>query len=299
MESIILIAEQYGDPGVLAYVRQDLVSLAPGMARIQVKAAGINPIDARRMTGEFKHGTLPQVFATEFAGTIVEVRGEHTKWKVGDEVLGSGGGFTHATVIDVPLANLVARPAGLDWAVAGSVAGVAQTAMTVLDELGPISTLLVHGASGGVGYILVQLAASRGIRVVGTASAKNLDYVHRLGAAEVAYGEGLQQRIQAVHPEEFDAAVDLAGTPEAIEVSLRSVKKEGVIGALTGKPITSPRVRAIWVKRNVSNLQDVVDGLAEGKYTWEIHHRFSFSDADIAYEEVLKGHSKGKNVLLF
>jgi NADPH:quinone reductase-like Zn-dependent oxidoreductase len=297
MESIILIAEQYGDPSVLRYVRQSLGPLAPGMARIQVKAAGINPIDARRMTGEFKHGGLPQAFGTEFAGEIVQVNG--ASWKAGDAVLGSGGGFTHASIIDVPVGNLVAKPAALDWAVAGSVAGVAQTAMTVLDELGPVKTLLVHGASGGVGSILVQLAKARGIAVVGTASSKNLDYLYSLGASAVAYGEGVLDRILALHPETFDAAVDLAGSAEATAVSLAVVKPGGVIGSLTGKPITHPRVKAMWVKRNVQNLQDVVEGLASGKFTWEIHQTFPFADAPQAYSEVLKGHSRGKNVLVF
>ena len=107
MKSTILAAHQYGQPEVLEFAQYELPPLAAGMARIQVKASGINPIDARRMTGEFKHAALPQTFGTEYAGIIAEVDGSQNEWTVGDEVLGSGGAFTHATVIDVPLSQKI------------------------------------------------------------------------------------------------------------------------------------------------------------------------------------------------
>lgn len=118
MKSTILFASSYGQANVLDFATQELPSLVSGMARIQVKASGINPIDARRMTGEFRHTPLPQTFGTEFAGIIVEVGNNANGWQIGDEVLGSGGAFTHATVIDVPVGNLVARPKTISWEVA-------------------------------------------------------------------------------------------------------------------------------------------------------------------------------------
>lgn len=139
MQTTVLMANEYGSAEVLEFITEELPPLSPGMARIEVRAAGINPIDARRMAGEFKFSPLPQSFGTEFAGVIVALNSENvSNWQVGDEVLGSGGAFTHATVIDVPLENLVARPETMDWAVAGSLAGAAQTAMTILDEIGEV-----------------------------------------------------------------------------------------------------------------------------------------------------------------
>ena len=73
MNTTILLAHAYGQSDVLELETHTLPKLAQGMARIQVKASGINPIDARRMTGEFKHTALPQTFGTEFAGVITEV----------------------------------------------------------------------------------------------------------------------------------------------------------------------------------------------------------------------------------
>lgn len=299
MKSRILFARSFGPASVLEFADQDLPPLTDGFARIQNKAAGINPIDARRMTGEFKHSGLPQTFGTEFAGTIVELPRTSGEWAVGDEVLGSGGAFTHATVIDVPLANLVRRPATIDWNAAGSIAGAAQTAMTVLDEIGAVTSLLIHGGSGGVGSILIQVAVGRGVAVVATASTSNQDYLRGLGAVPVVYGPGVVDRIRAVHPQAFDASVDMSGGEEATQASLALVKPEGVIAGISGRPASSPRVRPIWVKRNVGNLGQVVRGVADGHYTWEVSKTFPFERAAEAYAEILNGHTRGKSVLTF
>lgn len=299
METTVLIGKNYGAAeDVLAFHTLSFGPLAPGYARIQVKAAGINPIDARRMTGEFKHAALPQTFGTEFAGIIVDINGA-SDFKIGDAVLGSGGQFTHATVIDVPIINLVAKPQQMSWEVAGSVAGVAQTAMTIMDEIAPVKSLLIHGGSGGVGSITIQIAKEKGMEVVATASEKNQEYLRSLGAIPVTYGPGLMDRIQAVHPYELDASVDMIGNQEATEASLATVKEGGQMRSIAGRPLSSNKITALWVKRNVNNLKYVVDGIAAGKFKWEIDSTFPFSDAVAAYNQILKGHNKGKIVLLF
>ncbi|MBQ0151344.1 MAG: NADP-dependent oxidoreductase, partial [Chryseobacterium sp.] len=284
MTTTILIAQSYGPADkVLEFHTQELPALQSGMARIKVKSAGINPIDARRMTGEFRHGNMPQTFGTEFAGEILELSGNSTTFKVGDAVLGSGGGFTHATVIDVPVTNLILKPESMSWDVAGTLAGVSQTASTILDEIGPIKSLLIHGASGGVGSITIQLAKERGIDVVATASAKNQEYLQQLGAKAVVYGDGLVERLKSVHPEPFDASIDMSGTEEATQASLQTVKEDGFIGTIAGKPVSSPRVQAVWVKRNVNNLKHVVDKVGDGTFSWQVDQVFRFEEASEAY----------------
>lgn len=299
MKSTILAAHQYGQPEVLEFAQYELPPLAAGMARIQVKASGINPIDARRMTGEFKHAALPQTFGTEYAGIIAELDSSQNEWTVGDEVLGSGGAFTHATVIDVPLANLIRKPKNIDWSIAGTIAGAAQTAMTILDETGPAQSLLVHGGSGGVGSIVVQLAVEKGIEVVATASAANQDYIRKLGAIAVTYGEGLVERLKAVHPTPFDVSIDMIGSEEATQTSLVVVKVGGFMGSIAGRKLSSNKIQPVWVKRNTKNLQHVVDGIAEGRFTWTVSREYAFKDAQQAYSDILEGHTKGKSVLVF
>lgn len=299
METTILIGKDYGTAEhVLGYHTQSLSALSPGFARIQVKTAGINPIDARRMTGEFRHASIPQTFGTEFAGEILEINGS-SNFQINDEVLGSGGSFTHATIIDVPIINLVAKPKNMSWEVAGSIAGVAQTAMTIMDEIGQIKSLLIHGASGGVGSITVQLAKESGIEVIATASAKNQDYLKSLGAIPVEYGPGLIERITAVYPEKFDASIDMIGNEEATQASLATVKEGGQMRSIAGRPLSTNRIQALWNKRNVNNLQHIVNGIAKGKYQWEIDTVFPFKDAKSVYTQILEGHNRGKHVLVF
>ncbi|NHB57660.1 NADP-dependent oxidoreductase [Acinetobacter sp. 194] len=299
MKTTVLIAHEYGQPDVLNLESHSLPTLASGMARIQVKAAGINPIDARRMTGEFKHAQLPQTFGTEYAGVIIELADTNSHWKVGDEVLGSGGSFTHATVIDVPVENLIQKPQNIDWNVAGSLAGAAQTAMTILDEMGPAQSLLVHGGSGGVGSILIQLALEKGMNVVATASEKNQQHLQALGATPVVYGEGLTQRLESIHPEKFDASIDMSGNEDATQASLAVVKTGGFMGSIAGRKLSSSQIRPVWVKRNINNLQHVVDGVADGRFDWSVSREYPFENAQEAYTDVLTGHTKGKSVLVF
>lgn len=299
MNTTILLAHAYGQSDVLDLETHTLPALASGMARIQVKTAGINPIDARRMTGEFKHADLPQTFGTEYAGVILELNGSQSTWQIGDEVLGSGGAFTHASVIDVPIANLVKKPSNIAWAVAGTIAGAAQTAMTILDEMGPAQSLLLHGGSGGVGSVLIQIAVDRGINVVATASEKNQDYIRKLGATPVIYGEGLIERIKQVHPTAFDVSIDMIGNEDATQASLQLVKANGFKGTIAGRKLSSNQIQPIWVKRNVQNLQHVVDGVADGRFQWAVSREYPFVQAQQAYADILEGHTKGKSVLVF
>lgn len=300
MHTRFLIAERYGQSDVLDIKAEKLPSLQPAMARVAVRTAGINPIDVRRMTGEVRFGPLPLRFGVEFAGIITDLPSGTRHWSIGDEVLGSANGlYTHSTIIDVPADNLIRRPPAVDWLSAGSMAGTAQTAMTILHELGKIDSLLVHGGSGGVGTVLVQLAREKGIRVVATASQSNNNYLHKLGAIPVTYGFGLTERIRNTHPVPFDAAVILADTRHAADVSLATVKPDGDIISITGIPVPNPRIKPLVSKLDPNDLQNVVELVAKGKIKWEISETYSFNQAREGFAAVLQGHTRGKRVLVF
>jgi len=294
----VLIARHFGGPEVLEFHTEQAPAPGPGEVLVQVRAAGINPIDARRMTGEFG-SNLPHSFGTEFAGTIQALGAGTAPWQVGDAVLGSGAGFTHATHIVVPAENLVAKPEAMSWETAGSLAGAGRTATAILRELAVPATgsLLIHGGSGGVGSITVQLAVRQGVTVVATASAANQDYLRGLGAIPVEYGPGLADRIAAVHPAPFTASIDMIGNSEATEASLALVEPEGAIATIAGRPVDSPRVQAIWVKRNPDDLRQLVDDVVDGTYRWEVSRSYPLLDAVTAYRDILSGHTRGKSVL--
>jgi NADPH:quinone reductase-like Zn-dependent oxidoreductase len=299
MKTTALTAHSYGQPDVLEYVTFDMPDLARDMVRIEVKAAGINPVDARRLTGELRFGEPPLFFGTEYAGTIIALNNDDGGWTVGDEVLGSGGDFTHATIIDVPIANLVRRPSSLPWVTAGSLAGAAQTALTIMEELGTISSLLVHGGAGGVGSLTVQLARQQGIAVVATGSEANQDYLRALGATPVVYGPGLIERLEQARPGIFDAAIDLAGTAEATEASLARVKADGLIGSIAAMRPSSERVRPIMRRRDPALIERVVAGVVAGDLKWVVSAEYPFEDALSAYRAILARHVRGKSVLTF
>ena len=92
--------------------------------------------------------------------------------------------------------------------------------------------MLIHGASGGVGLMAVQLAVARGAKVIATASPARHDQLREYGAEPVAYGDGLADRVRAIGP--VDAALDLVGTDEALDTSVELVADRGRIATIAG-----------------------------------------------------------------
>jgi NADPH:quinone reductase-like Zn-dependent oxidoreductase len=186
----------------------------PGQVRVRVEAAGVNALDGKTRSGLLEAvypTTFPAVPGGELAG-VVDALGEGvTDVQVGDEVLGWSDTGSYA---EYALATTVApKPAGLDWQDAAALPVASKTAERVLNLLGVAAgeTVLMHGASGGVGTLAVQLATARGARVIATAGPSNQDYLTSLGATATVYGEGLVERVRALAPDGVDAVFDLAG----------------------------------------------------------------------------------------
>ncbi|MER5580613.1 NADP-dependent oxidoreductase [Streptomyces asoensis] len=209
-----IVFDRFGGPDVLHEADIEVPRPGPGQVRVRVKAAGLNALDGKIRAGMMeavRPTPLPAVPGGELAG-VVDALGEGVSdVQVGDEVLGWSDTGSYA---QYALATTVApKPAGLDWqhAVALPVAG--ETAERVLNLLGLAAgeTVLMHGASGAVGTLAVQLATARGARVIATAGPANQDYLTSLGATATVYGYGLVERVQALAPDGVDAVFDLAG----------------------------------------------------------------------------------------
>jgi NADPH:quinone reductase-like Zn-dependent oxidoreductase len=142
---------------------------------------------------------------------VVEAAGPGAGPAIGDEVFGvaSVGGYSEHARLDRP----VAKPGGLSWEGAASVISVGEAAVRVLKHLGLKAgqTLLILGAGGSVGTIAVQLAAARGISVIGTAAEGDLGRLAGLGATAVRYGDGWADRVRAAAPGGVGAVFDAAG----------------------------------------------------------------------------------------
>jgi NADPH:quinone reductase-like Zn-dependent oxidoreductase len=159
-----------GGPDVLRLLELPDPVPGEGQVLVRVRAAGVQPYDCAVRAGWLPAGvppTFPRVPGNEFAGVV-----EAGPLPARTEVLGFGQLGAYAELLAVPADQVVPKPAGMPWAVAGGFSAGAQTAHIALAELapGPGETLLVHGAAGAVGTVAVQLAAAAGATVIATAA---------------------------------------------------------------------------------------------------------------------------------
>jgi NADPH:quinone reductase len=311
----VVLAPAYGGPEVLTVVDQPVGDPGPGQARVEVRAAGVNPADWKGYTGAFgtDPAALPRRLGFEVSGVVTAVGpdavGPAGPLSVGDEVIGfrvSGG---YAAELVVPAAALVPRPASLGWEQAAGLMLTGATAVHALTAtaVGEGDTVLVHGAAGGVGLMAVQLAALRGARVVGTVGGDGADLVRRLGAEPVRYGDGLADRVRELAPDGVDAALDLVGTDEAVDVSLELVAdrqriatiaafgRAGAEGirALGGGPGADPGTEL----RDAARL-DLAEAAGAGRLEVVVAATFPLEDVAAAHRQGMAGHTHGKLVLL-
>ncbi|WP_284665598.1 NADP-dependent oxidoreductase [Myxococcus sp. SDU36] len=236
--------DRFGGPEVLGMKTVAVPPVGPGEVLIQVETAGVGSWDAAEREGEMESlkpgkSSFPYVLGTDGAGTIVAV-GEGVKIRqVGDRVYGSGflndkGGF-FAEYAVVKADNTALVPKGLSAEQAGVLAADGITALQgVQDALNVRQgmSLLVYGASGGVGHLAVQLARRLGARVLAVASGPDgVELVKRLGAEKAVDGRGGEDVAKVIRdfaPDGLDAALVLAGG-EGREPALKAVKKGGHI----------------------------------------------------------------------
>ena len=189
----------------------------PGRIRIAVRASGLTTGEVRVRSGALRAVVpvaLPCRTGFDAAGVVDEVGEGVAGVSVGDEVFGVADADARGTNAD--FAVLVAwapRPAAWTWEEAGGAAGSVETAARVLDRLavGAGQTVLVQGAAGATGSVVVQFAVARGATVIGTASEHNHPFLRSLGVVPTTYGPGLAERVRALAPDGIDAVVDCAG----------------------------------------------------------------------------------------
>jgi NADPH:quinone reductase-like Zn-dependent oxidoreductase len=303
----IVAPADFGGPEQLVVTEVPTPEPGPDEVRVAVRAIGVNPIDWKIYSGRMgRDRNALGAIGFELAGVVDAVGQGVDGWAVGDEVIATqvpGNGYTDAAV--VPAVGLIAKPESLSWELAASVPVVGATAAHAVEAagVGDGDTLLVHGAAGGVGGLVVQMARRRGVRVIATASEPNHEYLRSLGAEPVAYGEGLLDRVRALAPDGVDAAVDAVGSDEAIDVSLELVPARRVVSTAAfqrrddgivligggGDPGTEIRDAA---RPEVARL------LASGELTLPIQSTYPLEDTAEAHRAGLSGHTRGKLVIV-
>jgi NADPH:quinone reductase-like Zn-dependent oxidoreductase len=292
---------RYGGPDVLEWAEAPDRHTGAGQIRIAVRAASVNPIDWKVLSGALSGGAPLEgtgYLGYDAAGVVDEVGEGVTGVSVGAEVFGRGSDTQAEYAV---LDSWAVKPASVDWAVAAAAGVAGETAERGLRLLGvgPGHTLFVDGGAGGVGAVVVQMALARGVRVIASAGAENQDYLRELGALPVTYGDGLADRVRAAAGGGVDAVFDVAGktpidvliglAPEASQVLSIANSAAGEAGArLTGGGADSMPEQA---------LAETAELLAANKLVIKIQ-TFPFDRAAEAYAISMSGHVRGKLVLV-
>jgi NADPH:quinone reductase-like Zn-dependent oxidoreductase len=185
--------------------------------------------------------------------------------------------------------------------------GVTAVHALTVTGVGPGDVLLVHGAAGGVGLMLLQLARARGARVIGTSGPDGADLVRRFGAEPVRYGDALADRVRALTGDGVDVAIDTVGTDEAVDVSVELVADRARIatiaafgrGATEGIAVlgNGPGADPGTGIRAAARLE-LTRAVTEGQLTVVVADSFGLDDVAAAHRQGMQGHSHGKLVLV-
>jgi NADPH:quinone reductase-like Zn-dependent oxidoreductase len=277
----------------------------PGQVLVQVKAAGINPGEAKIREGllhERWPATFPSGQGSDLAGVVAGTGPGVTGFSAGDEVIGwVDTRSSQAECVLVEAGQLAARPAAVPWEVAGAlpVAGFTAYAAVRAVALSPGDTVAVSGAAGGVGSIAVQLARRSGATVIGLASPANHEWLAGHGVIPVSYGDGVAGRIrQAVakldafidaHGAGYvELALDLGVTPARVDTiaAFDAIQRYGVKGE-GNAAAASPGV-----------LAELAGLVAAGQLEIPVAAIFPLDQVRQAYQRLALGHLRGKIVLL-
>lgn len=309
------VATAFGGPEVLSVVEVPLSDPGPGEVTVEVRAASINPIDYKLYSGAFGSdpAQLPMRLGLEAAGVLTAVgpdaAGPQGPLAVGNEVIALDLNGGYASAVNAKAASVYQKPPGLGWNEAAGLilTGATATHLVEATGVGKGDTVLIHGASGGVGLSAAQLAVERGARVIGTAGDRRHEALRGYGIEPVAYGDGLADRVRALAPDGVDAALDTVGTDEAVDVSLELVSArdriatiaafarapEAGIQLLGNGPGADPGVE---IRANAR--PHLIQLAGDGKLDVVVAKTFPLDEVTAAHELVRGGHAGGKVVLL-
>lgn len=293
--STVISFDAFGGPEVLTVSDGAVPHPGPRQLIVANRVIGMNRADGKMLAGEFGPQRFPATLGYEAAGTVYAVGEDVTGFAVGDDVLwhGSGAQREHAVV---QAAHALVLPDGVTHEQGAVLPVAAATAFSTVAQVdvSPNETVLIHGASGGVGTAAVQIALALGARVIGSASARNHDYLRELGAEPVTYGDGLVDAVRELGG--VNAVIDLAGTPDAIAATVELLAdRNKSVTTVGGKEADAAGI-PMKVDRKGA-LKEVLALAESGQLHTEIEARYPLTDAAKALRAVMEGHVRGKVVL--
>jgi NADPH:quinone reductase-like Zn-dependent oxidoreductase len=311
-----IVYDKYGSPDVLEL--REAAKPAPNADEVLVKvlAVSVNPADWHSMRGKplFSHATLGwlrpkhRILGVDIAGKVEAVGSGVTRFKPGDEVyanlLDHGfGGF--AEYASVPVDVMALKPANLSFEEAAAVPMAAVTALQGVGHHGavqPAQSVLINGASGGVGTFAVQIAKSYGAEVTGVTSTRNIDLVRSLGADHVVdytttdFTRGGRR---------YDLVLDTVGNRSASDLkrALAAGGKAAVtgftsVGKLLGVSLRGGKALAqVQAHVTTKDLELLSELIEAGKVRPQIDRRYPFAEIPAAIAYLEQGRARGKVVV--
>jgi NADPH:quinone reductase-like Zn-dependent oxidoreductase len=296
-----VVFERFGGPEILRVADVPTPKVGPGEILIRVRSAAVNPVDWKIMAGKLD-GIMQTFFPAtpgwDVAGIVEAVGFDTPEFRPGDEVFAYARKSvihdgTFAEFIAVSAQAAARKPARLDWDQAAGLPLAGLTAYQLLTRLGVKAgdIVLIHGAAGGVGSLGAQIALAAGARVIGTASPANHDFLRSFGVEPVAYGDGLEQRINALAPAGADIIADFVGG--VADVSRVVLAAGGRMGSIVDDGMMPEGLYA-WVRPSGRDLQKLADLADAGRLSVPVARAFPLEQAADALALSMTGHVRGK-----
>ena len=297
--------------GTRPALRADLPAPTPGPhdVLIRVRASSVNPVDnaiAAGMLKDMVEHEFPVTLGRDYAGVVAQVGAEVTGFSVGDEVFGFIGAMnptvhagTWTELIVVPENVSIARkPESVELATAGAAPLAAITAMSAIDALALTQgdTLLVVGATGGVGSVAVQLAATAGATVIAPALPEDEPYLRELGVAHVVPRDGdVVAAVRRRYPGGVDALLDnVSYAPGAYDAALKDGARVASPNNAAGEGSGRTNLMAVPTSESLERLARLLD---DGTVKVLIHQTYPLEQAPAAMNALATAHTQGKLAL--
>ncbi len=295
---------EFGGPEVMKYEDVPEPQPGPGEIRIKIIAAGVNPMDWKIRRGYIDTLPLPMIMGLDVAGTVDMVGGGEVLFKPGDEVFGKvsigKGGYADYTV--ARSTEVARKPKSIGFVESAAIPTAGLAAWQSIFDLAGLEkgqTVLIHGASGGVGTFAVQFAKWKGAYVIGTASEKNAEFLKSIGADEVI--DYKNQRFEDI-VSNMDVVLDTVGE-DTFERSWGVLKPGGfLVSTVASIPEGVPekygvRAKTLMTQSDGRELAQIAAIIDEQRIKPIVTNVLPLADARKAHEMSESRHARGKIVL--
>ena len=292
----------FGGPDLETWFERGIPTPGPSELVIEVRAAGVNPADAKMRSGLFADPddmkSFPLVLGLEAAGLVTAVGEDVDGFREGEEVVGKpsrdNGTFAEHAVIRA--ADAVAKPQQVSHVHAAALPVAGGTAWDCIEALGVTegSTVLINGVGGGVGVVAAQLCRDRGAAVFGTGSGGKRALAESLGVTFVAYQESVVQQMRDIMPGGVDAVLDCVGGESLREVAILVTDPARIIS------IADPQVEHLgghFLFGSSAGLATLLEMVVQDKLDPKVLQTYPFDEAAEAMRAVESGHVLGKVVI--